>query len=261
MSTLPLLEVNHNIDGQLSSLLKAPPIPDSACVRRPTFSTLTQYPGFNYLEYDVLLGRGRSCYDAASSRVVSLKLSDSLKWVQFQRLPSSLSPTYSTQQNLPSPSLLSSARTIHYDEEQKQLASCVSHVHSFGLVWMLNPCRLVSDCCNELISYPSPNVYLPHQDQHQVSFLRSGVHFTTLNTHFEIGEELFTVEMENPLSAEGRKVHEDEREVWLRLRSLSRGTGILGRLAGPMVKWLQVQFFKELGESMKSAVVSMHASK
>eukprot|EP00903_Cladosiphon_okamuranus_P014474 g13426.t1 len=93
-------------------------------------------------------------------------------------------------------------------------------VKCYGLLWSANPCRLV----------------YAHWDRNLPRELGKGrcssVAFSTVAGHLIEGEERFSVEF-----------REHDSSVWLDLYSVSRGSGVLGKVAMPFIRPIQKAFF------------------
>ncbi|CAM9641553.1 unnamed protein product [Scytosiphon promiscuus] len=93
-------------------------------------------------------------------------------------------------------------------------------VKCYGFLWSANPCRLV----------------FAHWDRRLPCELGKGkcssVGFSTVYGHLIQGEERFSIEF-----------REEDSTVWLDLYSISRGAGVLGKIAMPFIRPIQKAFF------------------
>lgn len=92
-------------------------------------------------------------------------------------------------------------------------------VNCYKVAWSLNPCRIT--CRGERISSAST----PRSSQ---------IAFSTIRGHLLEGEERFRVDLDR------------EGGVYLDMFSYSRGHGLLGKLAFPLIRPLQRSFFRGL---------------
>jgi uncharacterized protein (UPF0548 family) len=96
--------------------------------------------------------------------------------------------------------------------------SLLTFARSFGL-WSVNPCRITHAWRDNKLR-------------------RCSVGYSTLENHFIAGAESLAVSMAK------------NDEVVLELVSISRGSGLLGRVIFPLVANTQRRFFKEQAETM-----------
>ncbi|CAM9491168.1 unnamed protein product [Ectocarpus sp. 4 AP-2014] len=93
-------------------------------------------------------------------------------------------------------------------------------VKCYGVLWSANPCRLV----------------YAHWDRELPRSLGKGrfssLGFSTVVGHMIEGEERFSIEF-----------REQDSTVWLDLYSVSRGSGVLGKIAMPFIRPIQKAFF------------------
>ncbi|CAN0132371.1 unnamed protein product [Pylaiella littoralis] len=113
----------------------------------------------------------------------------------------------------------------------KEGMSLLTVVKCYGLLWSANPCRLV---------YAHWDRQLPGEVG---KGKYSSVAFSTVVGHMIEGEERFSVEF-----------REQDSSVWLDLYSVSRGSGVLGKVAMPFIRPIQKAFFAGQCREMLSLV-------
>mmetsp|Transcript_2253 Transcript_2253/g.3210 ORF Transcript_2253/g.3210 Transcript_2253/m.3210 type:complete len:248 (-) Transcript_2253:41-784(-) len=104
----------------------------------------------------------------------------------------------------------------------------------YKVIWAVSPCKVVSAENNATFTRNSDS-----------KGICSSISISTLKGHLISGEERFSVEM----------CFEDG-SVWLDLYSVSRGAGVLGTIAMPLIRPLQKAFFKEICKNVSQVVLS-----
>ena len=102
-----------------------------------------------------------------------------------------------------------------------------THVFSYGF-WTINPCRIVS-------LLKESKVKINNENKIVTEFVIS-----TRKGHLIKGEERFRV------------IYNPDKTVDFEMYSFTKGSGLLGTIAMPLIRPLQDKFFKDNMKSMKS---------
>ena len=113
---------------------------------------------------------------------------------------------------------------------------CATLVKCYQLIWAFNPCRVV---CRDrsVATNHGKTVY-------------SQLAISTLEGHLIEGEEKFRVEFDTTDGNEER----DTNSVTISLLSYTRGAGVLGAIAMPLIRPLQDYFFNDVVRSLQSLI-------
>lgn len=168
-------------------------------------------PKFRELKKQVHLGHGSKVFKRASDIMFNFKMINQLPWAKVH--VSSTAKTLINRRN---------SYFFHQSQSDASVGDAVlcTLVRCYGLVWALNPCRLVT-------VYKSPTV--------------SSIAFSTLKGHLIAGEERFTI----------RTLPGTPKDVIFEMHSVTRGSGILGSICMPFIRPLQRRFFNEQAMKMQ----------
>ena len=113
---------------------------------------------------------------------------------------------------------------------------CATLVKCYQMIWAFNPCRVV---CRDkdVIANEGKTMY-------------SQLAISTLEGHLIEGEEKFRVEIDSlEIDGDGFKSAGD---VTISLMSFTKGAGVLGNMAMPLIRPLQNYFFNDVITNLKS---------
>jgi len=163
-------------------------------------TTSSPFDSFRETNYSVCIGQGARDFAKATNLLFSFANINSLTWAKVVLLKKNRS----------------SATSVVKGDVLGTLVRC------YGLVWALNPCRVV--CAEKKGAL-------------------SQIAFSTLRGHLIAGEERFRVIMD------------DQGLVFFDAYSFTKGSGVLGTLAMPLIRPLQRAFFNDQGAAMKAHMV------
>lgn len=185
---------NHPYSGRISSL--------DACDDSPSNN--------RQMKSCLHIGRGYEIFLKASQIIESFQMVNSLTWAKLiVDIPNHC---------------VGGQRGSYNDCNAATLVKC------YGLIWTLNPCRIVSHVFDQ-------SFHSPHSSQSPIKKY-SQICYSTLQGHLMAGEERFRVTLDA------------NDDVHFELFSYARGAGVLGKLCMPLIKPLQYYFFKDVTHSM-----------
>ena len=198
--------------------------------------------GFAGLTSTVAVGKGRRAFKRASEALFAFEMINGLGWARVALADATREVSVYAKEfgsvlprsqinNLHVPSFLHqmlSANPSRQQQQQQNLNLC-TNVRCYGLLWSLNPCRLLAGTVLRDCPVKAGRV--------------SQLAYSTLKGHLIAGEERFRVT--HSASSD---------EVLFEVHSFTRGSGLLGSLAMPFIRPVQRAFFSQQGRLMARIV-------
>lgn len=174
--------------------------------------------GFLFLHESVNIGNGIDDYNKAVKLMENFEMVNRLPWIK-----------------------------IILDDNKLTIGNNLATLaNSYGLLWSLNPCRIVSYVRDKKASksYPLANNKSKRFTATFNSTIYTEIGYSTLQGHLIAGEERFRV------SFVSNGLGQSDGAVIFEVCSYSKGSGLLGSSVLPLIRPLQSRFFCDVPKSM-----------